>query len=172
MNREITGKDMIYFLLLSVILTFCVVIANKVETNAKTPEVTEITTEATTEESSTVEETTDIPLTTVKYEDIPKLKELGIFQYFAYCNEEYDHICNEGAPYLTKMETKPTANRTVAVDPDVIPLGAKLYINGNYYIAEDTGGNIKGNRIDICFNSHEEANNFGTGYIKVFMVVE
>lgn len=177
MNREITGKDMIYFLLLSVILTFCVVIANKVETNAKTPEITtdkptEAVTEAVTEKSPAAEETTEIELTTVKYEDIPKLKELGNFRYFAYCNEEYPHICNDGPPYLTKMETKPTANRTVAVDPDVIPLGAKLYINGKYYIAEDTGPNIKGNRIDICFDSHEEANNFGTGYVKVFLVVE
>lgn len=169
MRKEITSKDMVYFLLLSAILTICVIIANKVESSAKMPE---IPTEATTEICSTVEETTDIPLTTVKYEDIPKLKELGTFQYFAYCNEEYDHICNDGPPYLTKMETKPTANRTVAVDPDVIPLGAKLYINGEYYIAEDTGPNIQGNRIDICFNSHEEANNFGTGYVKVFMVVE
>lgn len=175
MNREITGKDMIYFLLLSVILTFCVVIANKVETNAKTPEITtdkptEAVTEATTEESPAAEETTEIELTTVKYEDIPKLTELGIFKLKAYCGENRPHICNDGDSTETATGTTPKAGRTVAVDPSVIPYGTELYINGNYYIAEDCGGSIKGNVIDIYFDTHEEALDFGVQYAKVFLV--
>lgn len=128
--------------------------------------VVETTTETTTEET-----TTDVPLTTVKYEDIPELRLVGTFRYYHYCREEYPHICNEGAPYLTKMETKPKANYTISVDPDVIPLGTSLYINGEYYLAEDTGGAIKGNRIDICVDTHEEALRLGTGYVKVYEVI-
>ena len=135
--------------------------------------VTEIcsVTEETTTEETTVEETTEVPLTTIKAEDVPELKDLGTFQYFWYCREEYPHICNDGAPYLTKMETKPT-DKTVAVDPNVVPLGSTLYINGEYYKAEDTGGNIKGNRIDFNCASHSQALQNGKGYVKVFLVVE
>ena len=50
----------------------------------------------------------------------------------------------------------------VAVDPKVIPLGTRIEIKDmGIYVAEDTGGKIKGNRIDIYFNSKEEARNFG-----------
>lgn len=50
----------------------------------------------------------------------------------------------------------------VAVDPDVIPLGTRLYIPGyGYAIAYDTGGDIKGKRIDLCFDSMAEVNAWG-----------
>ena len=50
----------------------------------------------------------------------------------------------------------------IAVDPDVIPLGTKVEIkNMGFFTAEDTGGKIKGNRIDICFDSKKEAQEFG-----------
>lgn len=39
--------------------------------------------------------------------------------------------------------------KTIAVDPSVIPYGSIIKINGNEYIAEDCGGAIKGNKIDI-----------------------
>ena len=56
----------------------------------------------------------------------------------------------------------------VAVDPRVIPLGTKLYIEGyGNAIAGDTGGAIKGNRIDLFFSSNSEAMNFGRRTVKV-----
>ena len=60
---------------------------------------------------------------------------------------------------------------SVAVDPRVIPLGTKLYIEGyGYAIAEDTGGAIKGNSIDLFFNSSLDANNWGIRWIDVYMI--
>ncbi len=45
-----------------------------------------------------------------------------------------------------------------AVDTNVIPFGTKLYIPGyGYAVAADRGGAIKGNRIDLCMNSYNEA---------------
>ncbi|MDF2634920.1 MAG: hypothetical protein K0R78_1794 [Pelosinus sp.] len=63
----------------------------------------------------------------------------------------------------------------VAVDPDVIPLGSRLYIqhpdgHGEYAVAEDTGGAIKGNRIDIAKTSVEKAQDFGMKDVKVFIL--
>lgn len=56
----------------------------------------------------------------------------------------------------------------VAVDPKVIPLGTKLYIEGyGNAIAGDTGGAIKGNRIDLFYNSNKEAMDFGRRQVKV-----
>lgn len=50
----------------------------------------------------------------------------------------------------------------VAVDPNVIPLGTRVEIKGlGTFVAKDTGGKIKGNRIDVFFNSREEAKKFG-----------
>jgi uncharacterized protein YabE (DUF348 family) len=60
---------------------------------------------------------------------------------------------------------------SVAVDPRVIPLGTKLYIEGyGYAIAEDTGGAIKGNSIDLFFNSSSEVNNWGVRWVNVYVV--
>ncbi len=60
---------------------------------------------------------------------------------------------------------------SVAVDPRVIPLGTKLYIEGyGYAVAEDTGGAIKGNRIDLYVNSNSEANNWGVRWVNVYVV--
>ena len=59
----------------------------------------------------------------------------------------------------------------VAVDPRVIPLGARLYIPGyGYAIAGDTGGDIRGNRIDLGFNSERDAMMFGRRAITVYRI--
>jgi uncharacterized protein YabE (DUF348 family) len=59
----------------------------------------------------------------------------------------------------------------VAVDPRVIPLGTRLYIEGyGEAIAADTGGAIKGNRIDLCYNTPGECFKFGRQVVKVHVL--
>ena len=59
----------------------------------------------------------------------------------------------------------------VAVDPNFIPLGTRLYIPGyGNAIADDVGGSIKGNRIDLAFDTHGEALQFGRQEIVVYII--
>ncbi len=59
----------------------------------------------------------------------------------------------------------------VAVDPRVIPLNTIVYVEGyGFALACDTGGAIKGNRIDLCFDSRYVANQFGRKRVRVHVL--
>ena len=78
---------------------------------------------------------------------------------------------SENGGYSTTRLGTPLRYGVVAVDPRVIPLGTKLYIEGyGYAVAEDTGGAIKGNRIDLCFTNKAQANAFGRKNVKVYIL--
>ena len=62
------------------------------------------------------------------------------------------------------------SNHTVAVDPRVIPYGSKLLINGVVYTAEDKGGAVRGNHIDIFFDTHGETRMYGTQSADVYLL--
>lgn len=95
---------------------------------------------------------------------------LGMFTATAYCKENYPHICNNGNATSTATGTTPTVGRTIAVDPSIIPLGSKVIIEGDTFVAEDTGNAIKGKKIDILLNSHEEALQYGRQTVEVFIM--
>jgi 3D (Asp-Asp-Asp) domain-containing protein len=72
---------------------------------------------------------------------------------------------------ITASGKRATPGRTVAVDPNVIPLGSTVIVNGTeFYVAEDTGKAIKGNRLDICFSTHESALQFGRQIVEVEVI--
>ena len=123
--------------------------------------------------------TPEVSESAVEEPEMPAPIELGEFKTTAYCTcikccgiWSAEHPSRVGTDYVqrTKSGTIPTADRTVSVDPDVIPLGTVLIIDGHEYIAEDTGSAVKGNVIDIYFDSHELAVEYGvqmkTIYIK------
>lgn len=100
---------------------------------------------------------------------IIELKPLGNFHLTAYC--PCSICCGKWAGGNTFSGTKPTANRTIAVDPNIIPIGSKVMIDNIIYVAEDTGSGIKGNDIDIFFDRHSDAENFGVQDKEVFLVI-
>lgn len=60
---------------------------------------------------------------------------------------------------------------TVAVDPSVIPLGSKLYIEGyGFGRAEDIGSAIKGNRVDVFLESEQECRRWGRKSVKIYVL--
>lgn len=72
---------------------------------------------------------------------------------------------------ITSTGTKPQINHTIAVDPKVIPYGSLVCIEGyGTYIAEDCGGGIKGNMIDIYMSSYNECIQFGRRKAKVYII--
>lgn len=78
----------------------------------------------------------------------------------------YDPGCNTVT--ATGTEAK---KGVIAVDPKVIPLGTRVYIPGyGYARAEDTGGAIKGNRIDLCYATQSEAYNWGVRNITLYIL--
>ena len=70
---------------------------------------------------------------------------------------------------ITSTGSIPKVGRTIAVDPSVIPYGTKVYIPalGGVYTAEDCGGAIKGNKIDIFMGSESECNAWGVRSIEI-----
>lgn len=67
----------------------------------------------------------------------------------------------------------PARRGIVAVDPRVIPLGTRLYIEGyGTALAADIGGAIKGNRIDLCVDTVAEADEFGIRKVKVYVLAD
>jgi len=83
----------------------------------------------------------------------------------AYSRSEREGTANG----ITKMGTR-VREGVVAVDPKIIPLGTELYIdNMGLFVAEDTGGSIKENRLDIYFESYDEAIQFGIQPVKVWI---
>ena len=103
---------------------------------------------------------------------------LGKFKLTAYCSCEV--CCNE---YAHNRPVDKNGNKivygaigevlkegySIAVDPNIIPYRTEVIINGRAYKAQDCGGAIKGNRIDIYFENHRDALEFGVQYAEVFV---
>ncbi|MBR7554763.1 3D domain-containing protein [Allobacillus sp. GCM10007491] len=85
--------------------------------------------------------------------------------YTAYC---------DGCSGVTRTGIDLRANpnqKVIAVDPNVIPLGSKVWVEGyGTAIAGDTGSAIKGNRIDLFIPSHEEAVRYGVREVKIEII--
>lgn len=82
--------------------------------------------------------------------------------YTAYCKG-----CSGITATGINLRSNPNV-KVIAVDPSIIPLGTKVYIEGyGYAIAADKGSAIKGNKIDIFFSSQQEALNWGRRTVKI-----
>lgn len=62
------------------------------------------------------------------------------------------------------------SEHTVAVDPEVFDIGSKLLIDGKVYTAEDIGGGVKGDHVDIFVDTHEETLAGGVKYKDVKVI--
>ena len=140
------------------------------ECTCSVEETTEPVVEPTEVEITEVTEATEAVEVTVATEPVEVESvdptHLGKFKLTAYCACS---TCCGKSDGITATGTVATAGRTIAVDPNVIPYGTEVIINGKTYVAEDCGGAIKSNRIDIYFDTHSEALQFGVQYADVYL---
>ena len=97
----------------------------------------------------------------------PQLVSLGTFRATAYC--PCLQCCGK-TDGITATGTQAAEGRTIAVDPDVIPYGTAVYIDGVEYVAEDCGGAIKENCIDVFFYDHADALEFGVQMKELYIM--
>lgn len=176
------NKQRIGFLLLTIL--FCAILS-LFDTSyhlkgRTTPQTTENPTQsiATTlnstinDTTTTEEETTTEPAEPSE----PNSKHLGWFWCTSYCscpicckqyayNRPTDENGNEIVVGASGMVLEP--GRSVAVDPSIIPYGTVLIIDGQEYVAADTG--IKGYRLDFYYSSHEEALSHANKWCDVYL---
>ena len=170
MKEETLGATMAIVLLL-VVGFICGGIEFKEYAKTPTP-----TTEApsTTERTITTEANTTEQVTTE--EKTLEMEYMGVFNVTAYCPcEQCCGIWATNRPngiVYGASGARLKANHSIAVDPTVIPYGTKVVINQIAYVAEDCGGAIKGNRIDIYFENHNEALAFKAGNYDIFKIIK
>lgn len=70
---------------------------------------------------------------------------------------------------ITATGVKAKANHTIAADPSVLPYGTEIVCGLGEFVVEDCGGMVKGNKIDIFFNDHQEAVEFGVKELTIWV---
>ena len=115
-------------------------------------------------EVAEVSEVMEIPTVTQ-----PQYTYIGVFKITAYC--ACMQCCGK-TDGITATGTQATQGRTIAVYPKQIPYETEVMFNDHVYIAEDCGGAITENRIDLYFDSHQDALEWGVQYHEVFVLIE
>ncbi len=88
----------------------------------------------------------------------------------SHCTGQATGRTSTGAPAVAGEGSRNNPH-IIAVDPRVIPLHSMVYIDGyGYAVAKDTGGGVRGNKIDILFATHQEALRFGRRSLKVYLL--
>ncbi len=156
------------FLIVSLLVILCQPVTARAEENSteeiavpvKVTDADGQIAESATAEASTTEVIAEPIETTLVAEEGATL--LGEFRLTYYCCERYKHICGDGTG-LTASGRPVEAGHSIAVDPNIIPLGSRVWIDfgdgegWHEYSADDTGSLVEGNHIDIAIGTHKEA---------------
>lgn len=100
---------------------------------------------------------------------IKKRELIGKYEITAYCPCIY---CCGKSNGITASGVQATANHTIAADLNQFSFGDKVIIGDCKYVVEDSGGAIRGNKIDMFFSSHSEALNYGRRWENLYREYE
>ncbi len=169
MKNKVRNLHIVLFLTIAIYIGFLVFI---VSVSTK-PEPKDIAMRETTQTEKHMQ------VLSVEEESPIRLNYIGNFRLTAYCpcekccgkwgkNRPTDEAGNDIV--YTASGATAQANKTVAVDTDIIPYGTILLIDGQEYIAQDTGSKVKGQVIDVYFENHEDAESYGCKYQEIYAV--
>lgn len=157
------------------LIVLALVAALTVEASADTENLAETVTEADSGQAATIleepqEDYENEKIETALLSQATRLDNVTVTHYDV-CLE-----CCGKTDGITASGVRATPGVTVAVDPDVIPLGADVLVDYgdgeiHYYRADDVGGSVNGNHIDLCVESHEKANMLGVKTATVYWVI-
>lgn len=160
--------------IISILITIATIIGciyekQQYKTTIHKPNETKYETKQQINETNTIETETDREVDTQAVKPVS----LGEFKLTAYCScakccGKWAYNRPNGIVYGAIGEEL-KEGYSIAVDPSVIPYRTEVIINGKTYKAQDCGGAIKGNRIDVYFEDHNDALEFGVQYAEVFM---
>jgi 3D (Asp-Asp-Asp) domain-containing protein len=97
-----------------------------------------------------------------EFMDRLQVEEMTATAYAPLDPDAVEGMCYSGNPRVTATGARTTPGRTIAVDPDVITMGARVFIPGvGVRVAEDVGPAIKGQKIDLCMGTKKAALKWG-----------
>lgn len=94
------------------------------------------------------------------------IKSLGVYEWTAYC--PCMECCGK-TDGITASGVKAVEGVTIAADTSILPFETTVIMDGHEYTVQDIGGAIKGNRIDLYFDSHQDALDFGRQWKEIYI---
>lgn len=118
-----------------------------------------------------IEDTAEFKAEWREFMDKLQVEDMDTTAYAPLDPKAVEGMCYSGDPLVTATGAKTTPGRTIATDPKVIPMGTRVYIPGvGVRVAEDKGGLIKGNRIDLAVSSRSDALQYGRKRVRAVWV--
>lgn len=176
--KHFLSKYRLYIAFVGIAVLLIVIIAS-CSNGTKSTDVTALDTAMTSAPSTTEAEETNSPEPLVTTVPEPEYVSLGEFRLTAYCGcskccgkwGENRPVDSDGKTIvMTAGGFRAVEGVTVAADTNLLPFGTKIYIDGHEYTVQDRGGAVSGNKIDIYFENHQDALNFGVQHKEVFIL--
>ena len=159
-----------YMILLALVGTLLCIRIDAVATRPETAVLPETVTPEIAVLSDETEPVEQIPVDVVERGAAErKMVSLGVFRITYYTNSIE---CCGKTDGVTRSGAIAKANHTIAVDPEVVPLGSEVMIGGTVYTAEDIGGAVKGKVIDIYVDDLSAGRPFDADEMEVFVLRE
>lgn len=164
MKKDYTLEAVIIFVVIFMAISVYIELRNKPEEEEKKEAPQEVTIKITIESDEDLQHLKELMQDWLEEWQVDKFESTG---YAPLDPQAAVGMCHDGDPTTTRTGTFPS-HGTVAVDPELIPLGEPLWVEGyGWATAEDTGGAVTGRTVDLFFPTIRQANRWGRENVTV-----